>query len=193
MKKLIAISIAAFLAASAFAQEAKKTLVVYFSHTGENYNVGVIKEGNTAIVAKMISEETGADTFEIVPVKDYPSSYKECTDVAKEEQRKKARPSYKGNIDTSSYDTVFVGWPVWWGDLPMCVYTFLEEHDLNGKTVIPFTTHEGSGLSNANSAMKKLYPKANVKQGLAIQGIVAQNNKSQVKKDVSAWLKRVGF
>ena len=161
-----------------------KSLVVYFSHTGENYGVGVIKEGNTAIVAKMIAEETGADTFEIVPAKDYPEGYKECCDVAKEEQRKNARPAYKGDIDTSSYDTVYIGWPVWWGDLPMCMYTFLENHDLNGKTVVPFTTHAGSGLANANSAMKKAYPKATVKQGLAVSGSTAQNNRSTAKKSV---------
>jgi flavodoxin len=196
--KLKSIFITVFLAVAAVgalsAQSLKsKPLVIYFSHTGENYGVGVITEGNTAIIAEMIAEKTGSDTFEIVPVKDYPNKYKECTDVAMAEQKKNARPEFKGDIDTSGYDTVFVGWPVWWGDLPMVVYTFLEKHDLNDKTVIPFTTHEGSGLANAERAMKKLYPKASVKEGLAVRGKTAQNDRGTANKAVDAWLKKLGM
>ena len=96
-------------------------LVVYFSRTGEQYTVGVIDEGNTAIVAKMIAEKTGADTFEILPETDYyPYTYAELTDVAKKEQNENARPVIKDTLpDMSQYDTVFIGAPVWWGDWPM--------------------------------------------------------------------------
>ena len=93
-------------------------LVVYFSRTGEQYGVGVIDEGNTAIVAQMIAEQTGADTFEILPVDDhYPMTYSELTDVAKQEQNENARPAYEGGVpDLSQYSTIFIGAPVWWGD-----------------------------------------------------------------------------
>ena len=165
---------------------------MYFSHTGEQYKVGTITEGNTAIIAKMIASKTGSDMFEVVPEKAYPKKYKECIDVAKDEQRKNVRPAYKGEFDTSGYDTVYIGWPVWWGDLPMVLYTFLESHDLNGKTIVPFTTHEGSGLANAASAMKKLYPKSDVKRGLAVYGHVAQNERAKAEKSVDEWLKKAG-
>ena len=170
-----------------------KSLVVYFSHTGENYGVGVISEGNTAIVAKIISEKTGADLFEIIPFKDYPSDYNECCDVSKEEQRKKARPAYKGDIDTKEYDTIYVGYPIWWGDMPMCVYTFLEAHDLNGKTIVPFCTHEGSGVSGTDGKIKKLYKNVTVKTPHAITGRTAQNKREEAKKSVDDWLKKLGL
>ncbi len=95
-----------------------KTLVLYFSRTGEQYTVGVIEKGNTAIVAEMIAEKTGADSFEILPADDhYPMTYKELTDVAKREQNENARPAYAGTLpDLTQYDTIFIGAPVWWGD-----------------------------------------------------------------------------
>ncbi|MBP5482924.1 MAG: hypothetical protein J6X99_01475, partial [Bacteroidales bacterium] len=123
-----------------------RTLVVYFSRTGEQYTVGVIDKGNTAIVAEMIAEKTGADLFEVLPVDDhYPMTYKELTDVAKQEQNDKARPAYAGELpDLSQYDTVFIGAPVWWGDWPMILYTVFENNDFSGKKLVPFSTHEGS-------------------------------------------------
>ena len=142
-----------------------KTLVLFFSHTGENYAVGNITEGNTAILAKMIAAKTRADIFEVVPEKDYPSKYKPCTDIALTEKRQNARPAYKGDIDTSKYDTVYIGYPIWWGDLPMVLYTFLDKHDLNGKTIYPFCTHEGSGMSGTDKNLAKKFPKATVKAG----------------------------
>lgn len=98
--------------------EGSRILVVYFSRTGEQYTVGVIDHGNTAVVAEMIADETGADLFEVLPVDDhYPMTYAELTDVAKKEQNDKARPAYAGEVpDLSQYDTIFIGAPVWWGD-----------------------------------------------------------------------------
>ena len=173
-----------------FAQEKSKSLVVYFSRVDENYGVGNITEGNTAILAKMIAQKTGSDIFEIVPEKAYPKSYNECTTVAKDEQRKKARPAYKGDIDTSGYDTIYIGYPIWWGDLPMVVYTFLETHDLGGKTIIPFCTHEGSGLSGTDNNIKKLYKNVTMKKALAMTGRTAQNNRKEAEKQVDEWLKK---
>lgn len=113
-----------------------KILVAYFSRTGENYNVGVIEKGNTHIIAEIIAEETGANIFEIQPVNPYPDTYDECTDVAREEQNENARPEIVGSVDNmEQYDTVFIGYPIWWGDLPMVVYTFLESYDFSGKTI----------------------------------------------------------
>ena len=164
-------------------------LVVYFSHTGENYNVGVIEKGNTHIIAEMIAEEVGADLFEIQPVNPYPDTYDACTDVAKKEQNENARPEIVGSVDNmEQYDTVFVGYPIWWGDLPMAVYTFLESYDFSGKTVIPFCTHEGSGLSGTNRSIESTCSGATVLDGLAIRGSVAQNQQDTARSDVSKWL-----
>lgn len=172
-------------------------LIVYFSRTGEQYNVGVIDKGNTAIVAQMIAEETGADLFEILPQEDYyPYTYDELTDVAKKEQNENARPAYQGIVlDLSAYSTVFVGAPVWWGDWPMICYTFFEENAdaLAGKTLIPFSTHEGSGLSGFGRKLKSAIPGTTVLDGLAIRGNDAQNNQDNVRETVKNWLSDLGY
>ena len=172
-----------------------KILVVYFSRTGEQYVVGVIEEGNTAIVAKLIAEKTGADTFEILPESDYyPYTYKELTDVAKQEQRDKARPKIKDALpDLTDYETIFIGAPVWWGDWPMILYTFFESADLSGKKLVPFSTHEGSGLSGFDKKLASAAPKGEVLTGLAIRGGDCQNDKTGVDKKVAAWLKELGY
>lgn len=167
----------------------KKTLVAFFSHTGENYGVGNISEGNTHIIAKMIGEATGGTLFEIIPEKDYPhDSYDEVVEIAKQEKEQKARPAIKGDINTEDYDVIFIGYPNWWGDMPMPVYTFLEKHDWNGKTVIPFCTHEGSGLSRTEKYVAETCKGATVAKGLAVRGETAQNNREQAQKTVMAWL-----
>ena len=166
------------------------TLVVFFSQTGEQYTVGVIDKGNTAIVAEMIAEETGADLFEILPEEDYyPYTYDGLTDVARQEQNENARPAYQGPVpDLSKYDTVFIGAPVWWGDWPMIMYTFFENEDLSGKTLIPFSTHEGSGLSGFDQKLSAACPDSEVLDGLAIRGNDAQNDQDGVRSDVNEWL-----
>ena len=169
-----------------------KSLVVYFSRTGEQYTVGVIDKGNTAIVAEMIADETGADLFELVPADDhYPMTYAELTDVAKREQRDNARPEYAGEApDLSQYDTIFIGAPVWWGDWPMICYTFFENHAdaFAGKTLVPFSTHEGSGLSGFDKKLAKACPDAAVEKGLAVRGNDCQNRLDSVREDVAEWL-----
>lgn len=178
-----------FTVPSAFAAEAGKTLVVFFSHTGENYNVGVIEKGNTAIIAEMIAQKTGADSFEIKPVRPYPKTYKACTDVAKKELNDQARPEYQGGVaNLAQYERVFIGAPVWWGDWPMIVYTFLEKNDLSGKTLIPFCTHEGSGLSGFGAKLSAAVPGAKVLEGLAVTGRTAQKDRPAAEKAVDSWL-----
>lgn len=167
----------------------QKVLVAFFSHTGENYGVGNISKGNTHVVAEMIAEATGGKLFEIAPVKEYPKTYDACTEVAKKEKEAKARPAVKADINVEDYDVVYIGYPIWWGDMPMPVYTFIEKHDWKGKTVIPFCTHEGSGLDGTEQYIAEVCKGATVKKGLAIQGTTAQNDREQAKKTVGEWLR----
>jgi flavodoxin len=167
----------------------KKILIVYFSHTGENYAVGNITKGNTCIIAEMIAEATSGTLFEIKPVKEYPKTYLECVDVAKREKEAKARPAIKDDINVQNYDIIFIGYPNWWGDMPMAVYTFIEKHEWNGKTVIPFCTHEGSGLSNTPAYIAKACKGSNVGKGIAITGSTAQNSRNSARQLVQHWIK----
>ena len=170
----------------------KKTLVVFFSHTGENYGVGNISEGNTHIIAKMIAEATGGTLFEIVPEKEYPhDSYDAVVEIAKQEKEQKARPAIKGDVKVEDYDVVFIGYPNWWGDMPMPVYTFLEKHDWSGKVVVPFCTHEGSGLSSTERYVAEACKGATVAKGLAVRGATAQNNREQARKTVNSWIEKL--
>lgn len=173
------------------AMKNKKVLVAYFSRTGENYNVGNITKGNTHIIAEIIAEETGGKLFQIEPVKPYPDEYKACVDIAKTEKEKKARPAIKGDFDVENYDIIYLGYPNWWGDMPMPVYTFIEKHDWKGKTVIPFCTHEGSGLSDTENYLKKACAGATVPKGLAIRGTTAQHSLEQATKTVLSWLNKL--
>ncbi len=172
-------------------KDSKKILVAFFSRAGENYAVGDIEKGNTHIIAEMIAEETGGTLFHIEPVTPYPEDYTECTEVAKKERENRARPAIKGDIAVADYDVVFIGYPNWWGDMPMAVYTFIEKHNWNGKTVVPFCTHEGSGLSDTERKLKDACKGATVSEGLAIKGTTAQNSQPQALKTVQTWLKKV--
>ena len=193
MKKLISLLLGIAMMTMG-ASLAEGALVTYFSHAGENYNVGVVEEGNTAKLAKVIAEQTGADLFEIVPVVDYPQSYDECLEVATAEQREGARPEYVGDIENwDQYDTVFIGYPIWWGEIPNIVYTFMENLDFAGKTVIPFNTHEGSGQSHSQRDIENALPDATVLQGLAVRGATAQNDADATAKAVSDWLSGLGM
>lgn len=170
-----------------------KKLVAYFSVAGEVYNVGTVDVGNTAIMSSYIVDYLKADSFEIVPVKPYTTIYKDLIEVAKEEQRNNARPEIKNKISNfEEYDTIFIGYPIWWGDLPPIVYTFLEEYDFSGKTVIPFNTHEGSGISGTYDRIKNKLSNANVNtNGLALQGKVSRTDDG--KSETINWLKNLGY
>ena len=193
MKRLISLLLVIVLMTMGSAL-AEGALVTYFSHAGENYNVGVIEEGNTAKLAKVIAEQTGAELFEIVPVVDYPHSYDECLEVATAEQREGARPEYVGDVENwDQYDTIFIGYPIWWGEIPNIVYTFMEAYDFTGKTVIPFNTHEGSGQAHSQRDIEGLLTSANVLKGLAVRGSKAQNDAEGTGADVANWLKQIGL
>lgn len=166
----------------------KKLLVAFFSRADENYNVGYIKKGNTQMVAEEIAKQTGADTFHIVTVKPYPAAYKACIDQAQQELNDDARPEIKGDVKVEDYDIIFLGYPNWWGAPPMAVYTFMEKHDWNGKTIVPFCTHEGSGLGSTVSDLKEHCKGAKFLTGLAIRGTDAHNSPDLVEAKVSQWI-----
>ena len=169
-----------------------RTLVAYFSHAGENYGVGNIAKGNTEAVAELVAAKTGGDLFRIRTVKEYPQDYKGCTGQAKEEQRKKARPELSGPLpDIGDYDTVFLGYPNWWGDLPMAVYTFLEAMDFPGKTIVPFCTHEGSGLSSTAETIRRLCPGSKVLDGFEVRGRLCQGPPKKIEAAVEAGLAKL--
>jgi len=169
-------------------KENKKVLVAYFSRTGENYSVGTITKGNTQIVAEMIARETGGDLFHIEPVVAYPDNYDDCVNLAKQELNSKARPAVKGDVRTEDYDVIFIGYPNWWGDMPMSVYTFLEKHNWQGKAIIPFCTHEGSGLGSTASKLRSACQGATMLKGLAVYGHAAQNSRKETEKATHGWL-----
>ncbi|MFA6766986.1 MAG: flavodoxin [Parabacteroides sp.] len=169
-----------------------KCLIAYFSRKGMNYVSGKIidlKVGNTEVIAKKIQAHTSGDLFKIETVKTYPSGYDECTKIAQKELNEKARPKLTGTINNiKDYDVIYLGYPIWWGTMPMAVYTFLASYDFTGKTIIPFCTHEGSDLGSSVQDIKKVCPKARVLQGLAIKG--SNVNDPESDKTVAAWIKK---
>lgn len=168
-----------------------RSLIVFFSRTKGVYGVGELPIGHTHRIANYIQSATGADMYEIVPVKEYPSEYRETTQVAKAEQANNERPAIQGQIpDLSQYDTIYIGSPIWWGEYPMVVHTFLDQVNLNGKTVIPFTTHEGSGLGSVEAVLAKQFPGAHLLEGLAIHG--SESDSDAAKTAVQTWLQRIG-
>ena len=170
-----------------------KILVVYFSRSGENYNVGMVSEGNTAKLAKEIAAQTGGDLFEIVPVAAYPVSYDEMLETATQERNNDERPAIRDTVENfDDYDTVFLGYPIWWGELPMILHSFRESYDFSGKTVIPFNTHEGSGQADTQNAIAEKLAEASVLQGFAMRGSEAQElNCDGTDESVRNWLEEM--
>ena len=156
-----------------------KSLVIYFSWSG-----------NTENVAKSIQSQTDSDIFEIVPATPYSDDYDTVVDLAQEEQRSKARPAISGTIkNIADYDVIYVGFPNWWGDMPMILYTFFDTYDLSSKTIALFCTSGGSGLSGTVNEVKSLEPNATVTEGLHI----GSGSSSNPEKAVSEWLNDIGL
>lgn len=159
--------------------EGSKVLVAYFSYSG-----------NTKGIAEQIQEQTGADIFEIKTTQEYPEDYDEVVDQAQEEQRANARPELNATVDNiQDYDVVFLGYPNWWGDMPMAVYSFLDTYDLSGKTIIPFCTHGGSGLSGTEGNIASEEPGATMMEGLAIR----DSNLDGAGTEIEEWLSVLGI
>ena len=156
------------------AETGANALVVYFSWSG-----------NTENVAKAIQSQTDSDIFEIVPATPYSDDYNTVLDVAREEQRSNARPAISGSIDNiEQYDVIYVGFPNWWGDMPMILYSFFDEYDFSGKTIIPFNTHGGSGFSGTISTIKELEPNAEVLDGKSI----SRNDIQDAEQEIVDWV-----
>lgn len=171
-----------------------RILIAYFSRAGENYGVGVVSKGNTAIIAELIAELTGGDLFEIEPITPYPSSYEETRVISMQELAENARPPIANAVgNMEEYDIVFMGYPIWCVDLPMIVYSFLESYDLSGKTVIPFNTHGGSGQAGTQNIIEAKLPDSTVLGGLAVPGADAQNAPDEVRGLVAEWLEGLGI
>lgn len=177
-----------------------KTLVVYFSapvqersgqvdgiSSASRTTTGKAYKGNTEYIAELIRKETNADMFEIVPQNAYADTYDQMVRRAQQEQEKNERPAIKNRItNISQYDTIYVGYPVWWSDMPQIMYTFFDTYDLKGKNIIPFCTHAGSGLSGTVGRIKKLEPQATVYKGLAIYRTDVTGSDSKVK----SWIEK---
>ncbi len=181
-----------------------KILVVYFSMpettnpnnmTEEEDNSVVVIDGevlgNTQYVAYVIQENTGADIFRIEPKTPYTTNHDDLVDLAKEEQNNNARPELKANVENlDQYDTIFIGYPNWWGDMPMILYSFFDANDFSGKTIIPFNTHGGSGFSDTINTISELEPGATVNQdGFT----VSRDNVQDAEPDIVDWLKGLGY
>ena len=162
-------------------------LIVYFSRAGQNYVKGTIKElsvGNTEVVARKLQACTQAALFTIV-THPYPEDYTRCTEVAKQELRDNIRPPVRDRVqDMSLYTTILLGYPNWWGTMPMAVHTFLEQYDFRGKRIAPFCTHEGSGLGRSVQDIHRLCPGADVLPGLALPGHAV----TSADASLQAWL-----
>jgi flavodoxin len=172
---------------------ASKSLIAFYSRKGNNYGAGGsivnLPVGNTEVIAGKIRALTGADLFRIDTVKPYPEDYMETTEVAKEEKRSNARPALNAKLENiGDYDVIYLGYPNWWGTMPMAVWTFLESYDFAGKTIVPYCTNEGSGLGGSEGDIKRLCPKSKVLPGLALTG----HTVGGADKEVAAWLKRSG-
>ncbi len=164
------------------------SLVLVFSRAGENYGVGTVEVGNTMVLAQMIAEKTGADLFEIERAKPYPEAYNACCDESLEEKNAGVRPELAAMPDISGYNTVYLGFPCWWGDMPMPVYTAIDALDWNGKTICPFSTHAGSGEAGMFATVARRCTGATVMDGLTVAGTTAQNDRTTAESQVDSWL-----
>ena len=164
-----------------------KAIIIYFSRAGENYDVGIVDEGNTKMIVNYLEEVTDMQIYQIVPTTSYPEGYQDTLNAVQTERSSNARPSIKDPItDISKYDTILLGYPIWYTNLPNIVKTLLESLNLEGKTIYPFNTHEGSGVGNSISDIKSLAPNAIVKDGFPLKGSYARKTDSH--KDIRDWL-----
>ena len=160
----------------------KKSLIIYFSRADENYSVGYIDKGNTEVIAEYIQKLTGADMFKVEPEIPYAKDYDTCINEAKERQTSHNAPIKEDIPDISSYEVIYIGSPVYWGDMPEELVTALKNVDFTGKVIRPFVTHEGSGLANIPSQIKEVCKGAEVMDGLAIQGSSVSSSKNKVEE-----------
>lgn len=185
-------------------KDGKKSLVVYFSvpetddpnkkMTTEEENSAIVVDGkvlgNTQYAAMLISENTGADIYRIEPKIPYTTNHNDLVNLAKEEQNKNLRPEIKNKISNfDDYNIIYVGYPIWWSDMPQILYTFLELYDFSGKIVIPFSTHGGSGLAGTINTIKNKLTGANVESNAFT---MSRNNMESAPEEIESWLRKIG-
>ena len=159
--------------------DSSSVLIAYFSWSG-----------NTEQVAQIIQQETGGDLFEITPATPYTDDYNELLDIAQQEQSDNARPELAGQVENwEQYDTIFVGYPNWWSDAPMAVYTFLESYDWSGKTLVPFNTSASGGFGRSLSGLEESAPGASILDGISF----TERNLGDAQSEVAAWLDELGL
>ena len=165
------------------------TLIAFYSRAGQNYANGQtvdLEVGNTEVAAQYISQFVEADLFKIDQVKKYSDNYTDCTAQAKLDQSMEARPELTSLPDSiDQYDTIYLGFPNYWGTMPMAVFTFLESFDFSGKKIRPFVTHEGSAFGTSLEDLAKLCPGAEIDEGLAIHGADVRGYKFTIKRWVN--------
>jgi flavodoxin len=186
MKKLVSLIMFVFfvvLCSAVHAKEEAKVLIAYFSYTG-----------NTRLVALQIKRQVGGDLFEITPAKPYSKNRDDCVKAAKKEQDDKTRPPLGVELkdklqgkDIADYDVIFLGYPLWWGTLPQVILTFVEKYDLKGKTIIPFSTHNGGQWGRGLDDLKKSCPNSKFREGITING----SNVRQSRNDITKWLQKL--
>lgn len=168
-----------------------KKLVVFYSRADENYVNGMIKKlevGNTEVAAGIIEKLTDAKMFKIEQMQPYSKDYNECIAQAQADQKRDARPELKSYPETlEDYDTIYLGFPNYWGTMPMAVFTFLEHFDFSGKRIRPFCTHEGSGLGNSIKDIQRLCSDAKIEKGLAIHGGSVSYGKRDLVRRKHKW------
>lgn len=166
-------------------------IIVYFSRKDENYVSGTIKKldiGNTEVAAGFLQKLTGAELFKLEPMQEYSKNYNECIAQAQADQRRDARPKLKTYPENlTQYDTIYLGYPNYWGTMPMAMFTFLEHFDFTGKTIFPFCTHEGSGMGNSEADIKRLCPGAQIGKGLALKG----GSVNYAQPEIKEWLEEI--
>ncbi len=175
--------------------EQDNILIAYYSRDGNNFVGGEVVDlsvGNTEVIAQMIAGATGGELFEIKTVEPYPADYHETTEVTKNHKRENLRPELSSHVENiDDYDIIFLGFPNWWGTMPMPVFTFLEEYNFTGKTIIPFCTHEGSGMGRSQRDIAKLCPETNILNALSVHGAFVHTAKSDVEKWIIGNLKEM--
>lgn len=162
-----------------------KQLVVFYSRADENYFGGELRylsTGNTEKIAKMVAEIRGADLFQIEQKVPYATDYNTCIEEAKKDLKENIRPELVSTLESiDGYDEIYIGFPNYWGTMPMAVFTFLEQFDWSGKTIHPFVTHEGSGFGKSMDDLEKVCRGAVFTKGLAISGSGVDHARAKVE------------
>lgn len=162
-----------------------KILTVYYSRRGENYSNGsttVLEKGNTELAAEYVHDAVGGDVFRVDTLLPYPEGYRDCCNQAVAEWKSGARPEIREYVENmDQYDTVFLGYPIWCGTMPMCLYTFLEHYDLTGKKLLPFCTHEGSGFGTSLKDLARVCPGAEIGLPFETRGSCTADSAEQIR------------